>query len=170
MPIAAARRCWRQRRSTTAPIPSGFWQPERTEQSGVTAYDPARAVNGYTLYTSGEGQRAVLVSMTGEILHEWQLPFSAIWDDTASVKDPRPDSMIHYREAYLYPNGDLLAIYEAVGDTPWGYGLAKMDKDSRLIWKYLAGAHHDLGVATRRQHLRPYSRDSATPSSTSGGI
>jgi hypothetical protein len=130
-----------------SPYPSGFWQPERTEQGGVTAYDPARAVNGYNLYTSGEGQRAVLVSMTGEILHEWQLPFSAIWDDTASVKDPRPDSMIHYRTAHLYPNGDLLAIYEAVGDTPWGYGLAKMDKDSRLIWKYLAGAHHDLSVA-----------------------
>jgi Arylsulfotransferase (ASST) len=39
-----------------------------------------------------------------------------------------------------------LAIYEALGDTPWGYGLAKMDKDSRLIWKYLAHAHHDLDV------------------------
>jgi hypothetical protein len=130
-----------------SPYPAGFWQPERTEQGGVTAYDPARAVNGYTLYTSGEGQRAVLISMTGEILHKWQLPFSAIWDDTASVKNPRPDSMIHYRDAYLYPNGDLLVIYEAVGDTPWGYGLAKMDKDSRLIWKYLGGAHHDLDVA-----------------------
>jgi len=130
-----------------SPYPEGFWQPERTEQSGVIAYDPARVVNGYTLYTSGEGQRAVLISMTGEILHEWHLPFSAIWDETASVKNPRPDSMIHYRDAYLYPNGDLLAIYEAVGDTPWGYGLVKMDKNSRMIWKYLGGAHHDLDVA-----------------------
>ena len=51
-------------------------------------------------------------------------------------QDPRPDPSIHYRNAYLYPNGDLLAIYEAAGDTPWGYGLYKMDKDSRLIWKY----------------------------------
>jgi Arylsulfotransferase (ASST) len=129
-----------------SPYPPGFWQKARTEQRGVVTYDPARATNGYTLYTSGEGQRAVLVSMTGEVLHEWSLPFSAIWDDSASVQRPRPDEMIHYNKAYLYPNGDLLAIYEALGDTPWGYGLAKMDKDSRLIWKYLAHAHHDLDV------------------------
>jgi hypothetical protein len=130
-----------------SPYPDGFWQPARTEQRGVTVYDPAKALNGYTLFTSGEGQRAALISMTGETLHEWHLPFSAIWDDTAQVKKPRPDSMIHYHKAYLYPNGDLLAIYEALGDTPWGYGLAKMDKNSRLIWKYLEGAHHDLDVA-----------------------
>jgi hypothetical protein len=130
-----------------SPYPVGFWERARTEDRGVTVYNPAKALNGYTLFTSGEGQRAALISMTGEVLHEWQLPFSAIWDDTAQVKDPRPDSMIHYRSAYLYPNGDLLAIYEAVGDTPWGYGLAKMDKDSRLIWKYLGRAHHDLDVA-----------------------
>ena len=129
-----------------SPYPPGFWQKARTEQRGVVTYDPARATNGYTLYTSGEGQRAVLVSMTGEVLHEWNLPFSAIWDETASVQKPRPDEMIHYNKAYLYPNGDLLAIYEALGDTPWGYGLAKMDKDSRLVWKYLAHAHHDLDV------------------------
>jgi hypothetical protein len=129
-----------------SPYPPGFWQKARTEQRGVVTYDPARATNGYTLYTSGEGQRAVLVSMTGEVLHEWSLPFSAIWDETASIRKPRPDEMIHYNKAYLYPNGDLLAIYEALGDTPWGYGLAKMDKDSRLIWKYLVHAHHDLDV------------------------
>ena len=112
-----------------SPFPSGFWEPARTESGGVTTYDPAKALNGYTLFTS--------------VLHEWHLPFSAIWDDTAQVKNPRPDSMIHYHRTYLYPNGDLLAIYEALGDTPWGYGLVKMDKNSRLIWKYLGGAHHD---------------------------
>jgi outer membrane protein assembly factor BamB len=130
-----------------SPFPSGFWERARTERRGVTSYDPAKALNGYTLFTSGDGQKALLISMTGEVLHEWQLPFSAIWDDTAQVKNPKPDAMIYYRKAHLYPNGDLLAIYEALGDTPWGYGLVKMDKNSRLIWKYLAGAHHDLAVA-----------------------
>jgi hypothetical protein len=99
-----------------------------------------------TLYTSGDGAHAVLVSMTGEILHEWRLPFSEVWDDTAAVKAPQPDSLIYFRKAHLYPNGDLLVIYEAAGDTPWGYGLVKMDKNSRPIWKYLAHAHHDLDV------------------------
>jgi outer membrane protein assembly factor BamB len=129
-----------------SPFPAGFWEPARTDRRGVTTYDPAKALNGYTLFTSGEGQRAALISMTGETLHEWHLPFSEIWDETAQVKNPRPDPMIHYHKAHLYPNGDLLAIYEALGDTPWGYGLVKMDKSSRPIWKYLGGAHHDLDV------------------------
>jgi hypothetical protein len=128
--------------------PTEFWQPARSPASGVTVYDPERASNGLTLYTSGGGQRAVLISMTGEIVHEWHLPYSAVWDETAAVKNPQPDSLVYFRKAHLYPNGDLLAIYEAAGDTPWGYGLVKMDKDSRPIWKYLQHAHHDLDVGS----------------------
>jgi hypothetical protein len=128
--------------------PTEFWQPERTAERGVTVHDPARAAAGVTLFTSGDGARAVLVSMAGELLHEWRLPFSEVWDETAAVKSPQPDSLIYFRKAHLYPNGDLLAIYEAAGDTPWGYGLVKMDKNSRPIWKYLQHAHHDLDVAS----------------------
>jgi hypothetical protein len=46
----------------------------------------------------------------------------------------------------MYPNGDLLAIYEAAGDTPWGYGLVKIDKNSHVKWKYMQRVHHDLDV------------------------
>jgi hypothetical protein len=130
------------------PYPPELWQPERTAARGVTVHDPARAEAGYTLYTSGHAQTALLISMDGDVLHQWQLPFSAVWDETADVKDPRPDHLIYYRKAFLYPNGDLLAIYEAAGDTPWGYGLVKMDKDSNVIWKYLQRVHHDLDVVS----------------------
>ena len=128
------------------PWPGEFWQPARTGAVGVTVYDPERAANGYTLYTSAGEQKAVLISMTGEVLHAWQLPYSAVWDESAAVARPQPDSLLYWDKAYLYPNGDLLAIYEAAGDTPWGYGLVKIDKDSRVIWKYLQHVHHDLDV------------------------
>jgi Arylsulfotransferase (ASST) len=127
--------------------PTEFWQPTRSEDSGVTVYDQGRASEGVTLFTSGDGAHAVLISMTGEVVHEWRLPFSAVWDETAAVKAPQPDSLIYFRKAHLYPNGDLLVIYEAAGDTPWGYGVVKMDKESKPIWKYLQRAHHDLDVA-----------------------
>src|SRR3546814_18741294 len=52
-----------------------------------------------------------------------------------------------FRSAHVFPNGDLLALYVGVGDSPWGYGLVKMDKDSNVIWKYLAHTHHDFDVA-----------------------
>ncbi len=128
------------------PYPGEFWQPTRTQATGVTVYDPARAANGFTLYTATGEQKAVLIAMTGEVLHQWQLPFSAVWDELAAVAKPQPDSLLYWDKAYLYPNGDLLAIYEAAGDTPWGYGLVKIDKDSHVIWKYLQHVHHDLDV------------------------
>ena len=128
------------------PYFSRFYQKARTDQRGVTIYDPARTEEGFTLYTSGHDQRAFLISMNGEVLHEWDLPFSAIWNETSPVKAPLGDDYIYYRRAHLYPNGDLLVIYIASGDTPWGYGVARMTKDSEVVWSYLGQAHHDLDV------------------------
>jgi Arylsulfotransferase (ASST) len=137
---------WDQRTHLDDPYPSEFWQPERTEARGVTIYDRERAYDGLTLYTSGHAQKALLISMAGEVVHEWSLPFSEIWDESTGRGEPRPDRYIFWHKAHLYPNGDLLAVYEAVGDTPYGYGLAKMDKSSRPIWTYMGRAHHDVDV------------------------
>jgi hypothetical protein len=52
------------------PLQFDFWRVARTEASGVTVYRPEETYNGYTLYTSGHGQRAFLVDMEGHIVHE----------------------------------------------------------------------------------------------------
>jgi Arylsulfotransferase (ASST) len=137
-----------KKRNWDKPFPTELWQPARRDATGVTVHDPARAFQGYTLYTSGHDQTALLIDMAGNVAHEWNLKYSDIWDDSAYVRAPQPDRLLYYRKAWLYPNGDLLAIYEAVGDTPWGYGVVKMDKDSTLIWKYLEPTHHDLDVGS----------------------
>jgi hypothetical protein len=46
----------------------------------------------------------------------------------------------YFRRAYLFPNGDLLAIYE-------GQGLVKLNARSRVLWAYRGGVHHDFFVA-----------------------
>jgi outer membrane protein assembly factor BamB len=130
------------------PYFSRFHQKARTDARGVTIHDPDRAQDGLTLYTSGHDQRAFLVSMNGDVLHAWDLPFSKIWNETSPVKAPLGDEYIYYRRAHLYPNGDLLVIYIASGDTPWGYGAARMTKDSELVWSYLGQAHHDFDVGS----------------------
>ena len=130
------------------PYFSRFHQKARTDERGVTIHEPDRAQAGLTLYTSGHDQRAFLMSMNGDVLHEWDLPFSAIWDETSPVKQPLGDEYIYYRRAHLYPNGDLLVIYIASGDTPWGYGAARMTKDSEVVWSYLGQAHHDFDVGS----------------------
>jgi hypothetical protein len=123
-----------------------FWADARTEQRGVTRYDPARAANGLTLYSSAHEQSAYLMDMQGKVVHRWHLNFSALWDDSAAVKQPRSDDFIHIEKAEVLPNGDLIALYTAIGDTPWGYGIAKLNAKSEVIWKYLGHAHHDFAV------------------------
>ena len=123
-----------------------FWADARTTQRGVTRYDPARAANGLTLYSSAHEQSAYLMDMQGKVVHRWHLNFSALWDDSAAVKRPRGDDFIHYEKAQVLPNGDLIALYTAIGDTPWGYGIAKLNAQSQVIWKYLGHAHHDFAV------------------------
>jgi hypothetical protein len=133
-------------KQSKTPLTSDFWQPERRPETGVTV-STSEAYPGYTLYTSGHGTEAMLVSLDGKLVHSWQLPFSAIYDSERSpVKNPQPDPFLFWDKATLLPNGDLLATFAATGDTPWGYGLVKLDKDSNVIWSYLGQTHHDIDV------------------------
>ena len=143
----AGNALWRKRTEFNDPFKIGLWLPERTEARGVTVYDPERAQDGYTLYTSGHDSKAFLMAMDGAVLHEWSMPYSRVWDASAAVKKPVPDTHIYFRKAKLYPNGDLLVVYDGANDTPHGYGLVKLDRHSNVVWKYLQHAHHDVDVA-----------------------
>lgn len=133
-----------QRTGYRDPVATDFWQPARTTQRGVLQHDPERARPGLTLYTSSHDQRAYLIDMDGNRVHEWALRYSQIWRPGDFIKRPMADGFTYIEKAHLFPNGDLLALYTAIGDTPWGYGLVKMDANSRVIWKYAAHAHHDF--------------------------
>jgi hypothetical protein len=122
------------------------WSKPRENKSGTGAYLPELAENGVTLYTSMDKvASAVLISMTGEVLHKWQLPFRDVWQDPPHVARPVAEDLIHWRRAHLYPNGDLLVVYTAI-DTPNGYGLVKLDKNSHVVWKLAEHIHHDLDI------------------------
>ncbi len=136
-----------QRQETADPYVTDQWRKARDGKKGVTIHDPKRASPGYTLYTSAGEAAAHLIDMNGRVVHEWRRPYSEIWNAQAEVKKPQPDNLILMDKARLLPNGDLLAIYAAAGDTPWGYGMVKMDRDSNVIWSYLAHTHHDFDIA-----------------------
>ena len=126
---------------------SDLWHPARGSDGNVTLHDPARVQEGLTLYTSGHEAAAWLIDMEGEVVHAWRRPYSTVWEKGAAVRQPQPDSHVYFRKAVVYPNGDLLAVYEGVGDTPYGYGLVKLDRDSEVLWSYLAHTHHDIDIA-----------------------
>lgn len=118
-----------------APAPSAFSidKPDKTE-------------DGFTLYSTTSGSWAALIDMKGNVVHDWRMPFSQAFPKPVHVKEPLPDRQIHWFRCRLFPNGDLLAIYHADGDTPYGYGLIKLDKDSRLLWAYASNVHHDFDI------------------------
>jgi hypothetical protein len=128
------------------PAVNPFLPPDIDEREGVTVDKPGQTFDGFTLFTTSLAARATLVDMRGKVIHQWGLPFSQAWPRPAHVQDPLGDEKIHWFRCHLFPNGDLLAIYQSDTDTPSGYGLVKLDKDSRLLWKYDGRVHHDLDV------------------------
>lgn len=108
--------------------------------------NPEKAQPGYTLICVGQ-DLAMLLDMSGKPLHSWFLPYSTVWKNPPHVSDPNPDEMTRFIDAELFPNGDLLTIYHADNDTPYGYGMVKMDKDSHVIWSVAKNFHHDMYIA-----------------------
>jgi hypothetical protein len=136
-------RAWHERGK---PELNPFIPPEGDVREGVTEDRPSQTYDGFTLFTTTQGARATLLDMRGNAIHQWELPFSQAWPRPPHVQNPLPDEQIHWFRCHLFPNGDLLAIYQAENDTPCGYGLVKLSKDSKLLWKYAGRVHHDLDV------------------------
>ena len=114
--------------SGTNPAPSS---------SGVTVYDEREAYRGLNFVTSGHAAGAQLLDMEGELLHEWSYPYLTVWPDSTHLAED--EGTQYWRVAHLYPNGDVLAVFE-------GFGIIKVDRDSRLIWARHDGEHHDVTV------------------------
>jgi hypothetical protein len=128
------------------PVVNPFAPPDLDLPEGMTAYQPSKTYDGFTLVTTTHGSRATLLDMRGQVAHQWELPFSRAWPRPPHVQNPLGDEQVHWFRCHLFPNGDLLAIYQAEADTPFGYGLVKLDKDSKVLWKYEGRVHHDLDV------------------------
>lgn len=104
--------------------------------SGTTVYDAAQAYNGLNLSLSGHGFVASLLDMEGQVLHTWRLDNELVYPDPSRRPTARPR---FFERAHLYPNGDLLVI---VGE----HGIAKLDRDSKLLWILRDTYHHDIDV------------------------
>jgi arylsulfotransferase ASST len=114
-----------------------YLQGYRPAQDHPVVVEQEGAFQGLNLYVSGHAAEAVLMDMKGHTLHRWRYPLRRLWPDLA--KDPGMAKLEYWRRAYLYPNGDLLGIYE-------GLGLVKLDARSHVLWAHRGGIHHDLAV------------------------
>ena len=103
----------------------------------VAVRDAAAVAPGLNLVLSGHAAEAVLMDRDGKVLHRWRQPLRRLWPDLA--KDPEMAKLEYWRRAWLFPNGDLLGIYE-------GLGIVKLDARSNVLWSRRGGFHHDLQV------------------------
>ncbi|MCT7373690.1 arylsulfotransferase family protein [Chelativorans salis] len=126
-----------------------LWYPERRKDKGVTVKREQLMQAGPTVYMSGSEPTVYLIDADGNVLHSWTKQFSEIWSadpDAGWMPEPQPDSHVYIRRAHVFPNGDVVAIYEGAGDTPYGYGVVKLDRNSEVIWSYPGRAHHQFDI------------------------
>jgi len=103
----------------------------------VVLYNKEKTYEGLNLYTSGHAGEAILIDMESNELHRWKYDFWKFMPEFEATSDTY--SHVFWRRAHLYPNGDLLAIYE-------GICMVKLDKDSNLIWGFRGKPHHSIFV------------------------
>jgi Arylsulfotransferase (ASST) len=110
---------------------------------------PDKTCDGFTLCMYQRDSRAALVNMRGDVVHEWHMAFSSIWPDPPHVRGWIDDAEVVFNDGHVYPNGELVVVMEGPAgakNPSTGYGLARLDRDSRVLWKYAANCHHDLDV------------------------
>jgi hypothetical protein len=109
----------------------------------------SEAFDGYTFlsFDVARPSTARLIDLQGNVLHEWHKPLREIWPKPPHRSKPSPDNAIAFRYAELFPNGDIITILKASGDSPEGYGIVKLDKDSNVLWAVADNFHHHFCVA-----------------------
>jgi hypothetical protein len=117
------------------------------KKRGVTRWKKGATQEGLTLITMGHGKTVELIDMNGIPVHQWNVDYHAIWDDTGDVQNPVPERFIFVRKGKLYPDGRLLVIFSAWSTTPYGYGIAMLDRDSQVLWKDFRFIHHSFDQA-----------------------
>lgn len=145
--VEAARALFAQREMLATEWPEYLWYRSRHEGRGLVTHRNGACEPGYTLYTSGHAGVAILLDMQGNEVHRWEAPFRSAFGGTSHLTSSVPDSCIYMRRVHLFPNGDLLALYETPAATPSGRGLARLDIEGNVLWTFDAAAHHDFEIA-----------------------
>lgn len=139
-PVDPALGKWRTAREEAADVRAlPYLQGYKPAENHPTVVEraPAAVAPGLNLVLSGHAAEAVLMDHAGRVLHRWRYPLRRLWPDLA--KDPEMAKLEYWRRAWLFPNGDLLGIYE-------GLGIVKLDARSNVLWSRRGGFHHDLQV------------------------
>jgi hypothetical protein len=132
-----------QHRLKTAEMPPFMYYPIRHQGSGARTLAPG-GFPGYTAFTSSDQYAAVrVIDEKGHEVFRWDLPFSTIWPGRLEKEFQVAEEAVFIRDFTIYPNGDLLALYESCATVLPGVGLVRVDRNGKVLWKNDALTHHD---------------------------
>ena len=121
----------------------GWSAPDTTMRgTGVTIFDEEHAVRGMNLYANDVAKQAILMDMSGDVLHTW--------DYGHLVTEQSFPLCVE-----LCENGDLLV---SAADRL----LVKLDWDSNVLWRVDARVHHDIAIAGNGDVLALARKDELT--------
>jgi Arylsulfotransferase (ASST) len=120
--------------------------PAGVRRDGPTL-DPDRVAPGVTFVVGyrREGFGAWVVDRDGTVLHRWRGRFSEIFGQAPQLLWQARDETIAWHGAHLYPDGSILINFQD-NSFPYGSGLVKLDRDSKVLWKLERNTHHDVSV------------------------
>jgi Arylsulfotransferase (ASST) len=97
--------------------------------------------------SAGHGCLAWIMDRQGHVKHVWQYD-PGLWSHLDGVAiTPGRSARVYPVGLHLYPDGGLLVSFQGWYTFPVGIGLARFDKDSKLIWKKELHTHHWFTVA-----------------------
>lgn len=145
---------WYREASTNANSESNSNSETDTKEGGEVGKDQGEEA---ILFIAGSvhfpnlnpwGALATLIDRNGKVLHRWAND-PELWSDLKSVsRVPGISGPVSPVAVHLYPNGDLLSTYHGNNTFPFAIGMAKFDKNSKLLWKRENFCHHNFTVAS----------------------
>lgn len=96
------------------------------------------------------GCLAVAVAPSGEIRHAWPFRPHAILAANIADEDDYPYELNNFSperdmrpfDIKQYPNGDLLVVFQLRDASPYGGGIARIDRDGHPVWFRRDYSHH----------------------------
>jgi len=119
------------------PYLSGYHRPSPARR-GVTLHHPSRSAGGYILFCSGHAPVVFLMDRSGRSLYQWEIPFEKVWPEPPDFHVGEEHKQF-IRRAHLYPDGDLLCVFEYTG-------ILRIDRHSNIRWVHTRKNHHDIHV------------------------
>ena len=171
MPLLAVKALRKLRKENPKLSSVEFWDETGTKGPVYSTVSPGSGTepvlilgnqSAYRDVRSGNSYLAWIATRQGDVLHAWRDP-GEIWAPLQGRKAVGDKWRSYPVGAHLYPNGDLLVSFQGVGVFPYAMGLAKFDKDSRLIWKNPDLLHHWFSVGAGGEIYIPRRKAAMSP-------